>query len=199
MPLLPASADAILVHHGYFWKGEDARVVGMKRARLAKLLAHGISLLAYHLPLDAHPVLGNNARLAEVLGFAVAGQCGEQNLLWHGSVDQTLTAQELTQRISGRLGRDAILLGEASWPVERVAWCTGGAQGFFDDAIAPGVQAFITGEVSEQNYHMAHERGVAFIAAGHHATERYGIRALGEWIAGNAHVKVKFVDVFNPV
>ncbi|HJV07610.1 MAG TPA: Nif3-like dinuclear metal center hexameric protein [Chromobacteriaceae bacterium] len=196
---IASQADAILVHHGYFWKGEDARVVGMKRARLAKLLAHGISLLAYHLPLDAHPVLGNNACLAEVLGFAVAGQCGEQNLLWHGSVDQALTAQELTQRISSRLGRDAILLGEASWPVERVAWCTGGAQGFFDDAIALGVQAFITGEVSEQNYHMAHERGVAFIAAGHHATERYGIQALGEWIAGNAHVKVKFVDVFNPV
>ena len=192
-------ADAILVHHGYFWKGEDSRVLGFKKRRLQALLLHDISLLAYHLPLDAHPTLGNNAQLAEVLGLAVEGQGGEQDLLWHGHLAAPVSAGVWRDDISRRLGRPALLLGDADRPVRRVAWCSGGAQGFFDAAIAMGVDAFLTGEVSEQNQHMAMESGCAFVAAGHHATERFGIQALGRQAADDLGIEVVFVDLENPV
>ncbi|WP_199052488.1 Nif3-like dinuclear metal center hexameric protein [Aquitalea sp. ASV15] len=192
-------ADAILVHHGYFWKGEDARLVGMKRARVAKLLQHDISLIAYHLPLDGHAELGNNATLAKRLGWQVEGQTGEQGLLWHGRWPAAATAAELAEAISLSLGRQAMLLGPAERPVRRLAWCTGGAQSFFQEAIRLGVDAFVTGEVSEQCFHLANEYGVAFIAAGHHVTERYGVQALGEKVSHLPGITVEFVDLFNPV
>ena len=192
-------ADALLVHHGYFWKGEDARLTGMKRRRVAKLLQHDISLLAYHLPLDAHPDLGNNATLAAELGLQPQGQTGEQGLLWHGLWPQSGTARSFADHVGAMLGRPAQLLGDDNQRVSRVAWCTGGAQGFFEEAISLGVDAFITGEVSEQNFHLARECGVAFIAAGHHATERFGVRALGEKVSHLHSISVDFVDVFNPV
>ncbi|AXE35851.1 Nif3-like dinuclear metal center hexameric protein [Chromobacterium phragmitis] len=192
-------ADAILVHHGYFWKGEDASIRGMKKRRVASLLRNDISLLAYHLPLDGHLELGNNAQLGKLLGLAVAGQSGEQNLLWHGEWNAGGDAAALAAHVSDALGRSAQLLGRVDKPVRRVAWCTGGAQGFFSDAIALGVDVFITGEASEQNYHMAMESDVAFIAAGHHATERFGIKALGEHLAQVSGINVEFIDVFNPV
>lgn len=192
-------ADAILVHHGYFWKGEDACLTGIKRRRVKSLLEHGISLLAYHLPLDAHPELGNNATLARRLGWVASGQTGEQSLLWHGSLPAPQDAGQLREHISARLGREALLLGREGKPVSRVAWCSGGAQGFFAEAIGLGVDAFITGEVSEQNYHMALECDVAFIAAGHHATERYGVQALGAEVANINGINVEFVDLANPV
>lgn len=192
-------ADAILVHHGYFWKNEDPRLVGIKKRRLQSLLAHDISLLAYHLPLDAHLELGNNAQLAKELGWQVEGQTGDQGLIWYGSVPEPVAADEFTRRVGNRLGREALLLGRADRPVRRVAWCTGGAQGYFAEAIALGVDAFVTGEVSEQQHHMALEYDVAFVAAGHHATERYGIRALGAWLSGNHDVSVVFADIPNPV
>ncbi|TCP14755.1 dinuclear metal center YbgI/SA1388 family protein [Crenobacter luteus] len=192
-------ADAVLVHHGYFWKNEDARVTGVKRRRLKTLLDAELNLLAYHLPLDAHPTLGNNARLAEVLGLALEGQGGEQGLLWHGRVDVPQSARDFAARVAARLGREPLLLGPAGKTVHRVAWCTGGAQGFFADAVAMGVDAFVTGEVSEQNHHLAEEYGVAFVAAGHHATERYGIKALGEFVARETGAEVEFVDLPNPV
>lgn len=192
-------ADAILVHHGYFWKGEDARLVGMKRARVAKLLQHDISLIAYHLPLDAHLELGNNARLAAMLGLEVAGQCGDQDLLWHGRWSQAGSARAFADHVGMMLGREALLLGDENQRVSRVAWCTGGAQGFFEEAIGLGVNAFVTGEVSEQCFHLAAEYGVAFIAAGHHATERYGVQALGEKLSHLHGISVEFVDLFNPV
>ena len=192
-------ADAILVHHGYFWKGEDARLVGMKRARVAKLLQYDINLIAYHLPLDAHPELGNNAQLAAVLGWQTQGQAGEQGLLWHGEWPEGGSAAQLATVISERLGRQALLLGPAERPVRRLAWCTGGAQGFFEQAIALGVDAFVTGEVSEQCCHLAQEYGVAFLAAGHHATERYGVQALGEKISHSHGIHVEYVEIFNPV
>ncbi|PXX49486.1 Nif3-like dinuclear metal center hexameric protein [Aquitalea magnusonii] len=192
-------ADAILVHHGYFWKGEDARLVGMKRARVAKLLQHDISLIAYHLPLDGHAELGNNATLAKRLGWQVEGQTGEQGLLWHGRWPAAATAAELAEAISLGLGRQAMLLGPAERPVRRLAWCTGGAQSFFQEAIRLGVDAFVTGEVSEQCFHLANEYGVAFIAAGHHVTERYGVQALGEKVSHLPGITVEFVDLFNPV
>ena len=193
------SADAILVHHGYFWKGEDARVCGMKKQRIRTLLRHDISLLAYHLPLDGHLSLGNNAQLGQVLGLEPVGQAGEQGLLWHGGWRGGGDAQAFASHVSAALGRDAQLLGRQDKPVRKVAWCTGGAQGFFADAIALGVDAFITGEASEQNYHMAMECDVAFIAAGHHATERFGIQALGQHLAQFSGINVEFIDVSNPV
>lgn len=192
-------ADAILVHHGYFWKGEDARVVGIKQRRLKALLANDINLIAYHLPLDGHPTLGNNAQLAAMLALEPEGQAGEQNLLWYGRIPTPLPAAEFARAISQRLGREALLLGPAGRQIKRVAWCTGGAQGFFGDALALGVDAYITGEVSEQHHHLAEESGVAFIAAGHHATERFGIRALGAHLAQETGITVEFVDISNPV
>lgn len=192
-------ADAILVHHGYFWKGEDARICGMKKQRIRALLQHDISLLAYHLPLDGHLELGNNAQLGKALGLAPAGQAGEQNLLWHGEWAGGGDAAAFAQHVTGALGRQAQLLGRPDKRVSRVAWCTGGAQSFFADAIALGVDVFITGEASEQNYHMAMESDVAFIAAGHHATERFGIKALGENLAQVSGINVEFIDVYNPV
>jgi dinuclear metal center YbgI/SA1388 family protein len=192
-------ADAILVHHGYFWKNEDARIVGIKRARLKALLEHDISLIAYHLPLDAHPTLGNNATLAERLGLVAEGQTGEQGLLWYGRCTAPLDAQSLVERVGTALARPPLLLGDPTRRIERVFWCTGGAQGYFEQAIAQGADAFITGEVSEQNYHIAEESGVVFLAAGHHATERYGVRALGDWLARETGVSVVHAELANPV
>ncbi|UGA39368.1 Nif3-like dinuclear metal center hexameric protein [Chromobacterium haemolyticum] len=192
-------ADAVLVHHGYFWKGEDARICGMKRQRVKALLEHDLSLLAYHLPLDAHLELGNNAMLGKVLDLDALGQGGEQGLLWHGSWRQGGSAVDFRGHVSACLGRAALLLGRADKPISRVAWCTGGAQSFFAEAIDLGVDAFITGEASEQNHHMAMECDVAFIAAGHHATERFGIKALGERMAQLHGISVEFVDISNPV
>ncbi len=196
---IAGQADAILVHHGWFWKGEDARVTGIKKTRLASLLAHDISLIAYHLPLDAHPELGNNAQLARVLGLQPQGQGGEQGLLWHGAPDAPLALSELTARCASRLARLPLVIGDADRPVRRVAWCTGGAQGYFADAIALGVDAFITGEASEYCCHLARETGVGFISAGHHATERYGIAALAARLKDAHALDCAFLDLDNPI
>lgn len=192
-------ADTILVHHGYFWKNEAAPITGIKRKRIASLLQSNINLIAYHLPLDAHPALGNNAQLGQVLGFTDAAPSQSEPLLWRGQLARPMAGEALRQHISQCLGREALLLGEEGRPLQRVAWCTGGAQGFFEQAIALGVDVFITGEVSEQNQHLANESGVSFIAAGHHATERYGAKALGQWLADEFALDVQFIDLFNPV
>ncbi len=202
---LRRGADTLLVHHGWFWKNEDARVCGARRARLASVLRHELNLFAYHLPLDAHPTLGNNAQLARVLGFTPSRNaegapltCGPSDLMWLGEcAPQSLDA--LAQHIGTRLGRPALALGDGNKRIARLAWCTGGAQSMMDAAIAQGVDAFITGEASEQNFHQAQESGTAFIAAGHHATERYGAQALGQALAQEFGIQVDFVDLFNPV
>ncbi|MDD5241730.1 MAG: Nif3-like dinuclear metal center hexameric protein [Sulfuricella sp.] len=196
---IDAGADAILVHHGYFWKNEDARIVGVKRARIELLLRHNVSLLAYHLPLDAHPELGNNAQLARKLDFTVAGWFGEQNTACHGTLADTPRLLQLGARVATALGRQPLIIGEESRPIRRVAWCSGGAQGYFEEAIRLGVDAFLTGEISEQSVHLARETGVAFIAAGHHATERYGVQALGEHLAAKFGIIHQFIDIDNPV
>ncbi|WP_028537194.1 Nif3-like dinuclear metal center hexameric protein [Paludibacterium yongneupense] len=192
-------ADAVLVHHGYFWKNEDPCVTGIKKKRLQALLANNISLLAYHLPLDAHPLLGNNARLAAELDLAVDGQGGEQGLLWHGRLAAPMTAADWSARVGARLRRPPVLLGRPDKRIERVAWCSGGAQAYFADAIALGVDAFLTGEASEQNHHMAIESDIAFLAAGHHATERYGIQALGQLLRDDYDMTVCWQDNDNPI
>ena len=192
-------ADAILVHHGYFWRNEDATVTGIKKRRIAHLLQHDVSLLAYHLPLDAHAELGNNAQLAKLLGFAVHGRFGEQDIAWHGELLQAQSLAQLAQRITDRLQRAPQVIGDAQRRISRIAWCSGAAQGYFEAAVALGADAFLTGEISEQNVHVAQETGVAFIAAGHHATERYGIRALGEHVAARFGVEHRFFDLDVPV
>ncbi|MBI4291367.1 MAG: Nif3-like dinuclear metal center hexameric protein [Betaproteobacteria bacterium] len=192
-------ADAILVHHGYFWRGEDPRVIGSRRARLALLLAHGLNLYAYHLPLDAHPEIGNNAQLAAALGFCESGRAGEQDLLSHGALPAQTTVSALAAAIESRLERAPLVIGEPGQTLRRVAWCTGAAQGMFEDAIALGVDAFITGEISEHQVHLARESGIAFFAAGHHATERFGVRALGERLARDLGVAHRFFEIGSPV
>ncbi|WP_150427344.1 Nif3-like dinuclear metal center hexameric protein [Dechloromonas sp. CZR5] len=193
------NADAILVHHGYFWKGEDGRVTGIRRKRLSSLLANDINLLAYHLPLDAHPELGNNAQLAQRLGWVEEGRFGEQDIAWLGSLVGPGTLAELAADVARVLGRAPLVIGEGSKLIRRIAWCSGGAQSYFEQAIALGIDAYLSGEISEQTVHLARESGVAYLAAGHHATERFGVQALAEHVAQQFGIACEFVDLDNPV
>ncbi|QDJ50430.1 Nif3-like dinuclear metal center hexameric protein [Bordetella hinzii] len=199
-------ADAVLVHHGWFWRNEDPRVLGPRRRRLALALAHDLNLIGYHLPLDAHPTLGNNAQLARVLGLEPARDaedapltCGRDGLIWLGTAPGVATLGDLAAQIGQRLGRQPLWVGEPDAPVGRVAWCTGGAQGMMAEAVDAGATVYLTGEASEPNTHLARETGVGFISAGHHATERYGVQALGAAVAVQFGIKVEFVDIDNPV
>lgn len=194
-------ADAVLVHHGYFWRGEDMRVIGQKFQRLKTLIDNGISLFAYHLPLDSHPVLGNNAQLATLFGFEVSGRFGEDDLGWLGktSAGQTMTVGQLAAHISATLGREALMIGDADQQVDTIAWCSGAAQNMLGAAIEAGASVYISGEISEPTVHLARESGVAYLACGHHASERYGVQALGQLIAKEFGVEHQFVDIGNPV
>jgi len=197
-----AGADAVLVHHGYFWKDEDPRVTGMKRRRLAALLAVDVSLIAYHLPLDAHPELGNNAQLARALGLPVEGWFGGgrgPDLACHGRLPAARGVADLAADIGNALGREPQFIAGGDHPVLRVGWCTGAAQSYITAAAALGLDAFISGEISEQTVHVARECGIHFYAAGHHATERFGVRALGEHLAACFGLEHTFVDIANPV
>ncbi len=187
-------ADAIIVHHGYFWRGEDPCITGMKKHRIAQLLQNDTSLLAYHLPLDAHPELGNNAQLAKLLGFNFTGNFGDQNIACYGSLIQPQSLQQLAHKIHNSLQRVPQVIGSVNAQISSIAWCSGGGQGYFEQALALGVNAFLTGEISEQNVHAAQETGVAFIAAGHHATERFGVQALGEHLALKFGIEHRFFD-----
>ena len=192
-------ADTVLVHHGYFWKGEDGRLTGIRRQRLKTLLGHDINLIAYHLPLDAHSELGNNAQLASRLGWQADGRFGEQDIAWLGQTGTSTTAGQLAGQIAASLQRQPLLIGDPARPVRRLGWCSGGAQGYFEQAIALGVDAFVSGEISEQTVHLARESGVAYLACGHHATERYGVAALAAHLASQCGLRCEFVDVDNPV
>jgi len=205
-------ADAVLVHHGWFWKNEDPRVRGIRRTRLALTLANDLNLIAYHLPLDAHPEYGNNAQLARVLGLTPerlpeggVRTVGPEGLIWLGrpetasSQTGTQTLSELSRNVAQRLGRQPLVVGSPDMPIRRVAWCTGAAQGWLQQAIDADADVYITGEVSEPTVHLARETGRGFIAAGHHATERYGVQALGQAVAAHFGIRVDFVDIDNPV
>ena len=198
-------ADAVLVHHGWMWRNEDRRVIGTRRTRMALTLKNDLNLYAYHLPLDAHPTLGNNAQLARVLGLSPARRddgapltCGQDGLIWLGEASGLTTLGQLGERVAQRLGRPPLVVGDPDQPLATIAWCTGGAQGMMGDAVDAGASVYITGEVSESTVHLARETGVGFIAAGHHATERYGVQALGQAVAERFGVKVEFVDIDNP-
>ena len=193
-------ADAILVHHGWFWRGESGAVTGVKRNRLKTLLSHDINLYAYHLPLDAHPSLGNNAGLARALGWTRTGTFGEQDLGCLGVPDADATVATITADLEKALGRSPfVLAGSGDQPVRQLAWCTGGAQSYFEAAIAAGADAFITGEVSEPMVHLARETGIAYVAAGHHATERFGVQALGLRVEDRFGIRVRYLEVDSPV
>lgn len=194
-------ADAILVHHGYFWRGEDPVITGMKRQRIKTLLDHDISLFAYHLPLDAHPELGNNAKLGQLLGFESegrAGDAGDEALVMLGSLPAAFDHDQMLAHLEEKLGRQATGVAGNRQPIRRIAWCTGAAQGFIEVAIAHGADAYITGEISEQTTHAARENSIHFFAAGHHATERYGVEAVGVWLAERFGVQHQFIDIDNP-
>lgn len=194
---IAADADAVLVHHGLFWRGQDGRVTGWMRERLRLLLGHGVHLLAYHLPLDAHPQLGNNAQLGLRLGLQADARFGEQELGFMGNGPGE-TSQQLANRLQSQLGRAVLCVPGDGRPLRRVAWCTGGAQGYFEAAMAAGADAFITGEISEPQTHLARESGVAFLACGHHATERYGAPALAGHVAQQLGLLHQFIDIDNP-
>lgn len=195
-------ADLLLVHHGYFWKGESPAITGMKQRRIKALLQHDISLLAYHLPLDGHAQLGNNARLGGLLGITVEGRFGhgpDGGIAMYGSLTETISASELATNIGDKLAREALLIDGGEHRVRRVGWCSGGAEGYIEQAAALGLDAYISGEISESTVHIAREMGIHYIAAGHHATERYGVMALGENLAGQFDLQHLFVDIDNPV
>lgn len=192
-------ADAVLVHHGYFWKNEAPQITGRKYRRLKTLLANDLNLFAYHLPLDSHPELGNNAQLGAKFGWIGEQRFGEQDLGWMATLPMPITLAHFTAEVEQTLGRTPLVLGDPDWQIRRVAWCTGAAQGFFDAAIDAGADVFLTGEISEQTTHTAAESGVAFLAAGHHATERFGVQAVGSHLSEAFDIEHLFIDIDNPV
>lgn len=198
-------ADAVLVHHGWFWRGEDPTIKGLRRKRIATALQHELNVFAYHLPLDAHPLYGNNAQLAQKLNLRVERDAagspvtgGDKGLVWFGSIEPACRLSDFGKHVEQVLGREPVVIGDPDKLCLRAAWCTGAAQGMFDSAIESGVDVYITGEISEPNAHLARESGVAFVGAGHHATERYGIKALGEAIERKFGIEVLFFDINNP-
>lgn len=197
-----AGADAILVHHGFFWRNENPIITGMKKHRIGALLKHDINLMAYHLPLDAHPTLGNNIQLAQRLGWLTTGRLAEQgdsSLIFYGELTVPLTAAELNQQLHTGLGRPSLHIGDPNATIRTIAWCTGAAHSYIEQVLGRNIDAYISGEISEQTTHVALENGIHYFAAGHHATERYGIQALGEHLAEVFNIQHQFIDIDNPV
>jgi len=197
-----AGADALLVHHGYFWRGEDQSISGIKKVRIEALLKHELSLLAYHLPLDVHQEFGNNVQLGKVLGIEINGELGKQNnhpIGLTGTIDQGTDFETLKALIADKLDRQPLAIEGKSKKIKSIAWCTGAAQNYIELAVAAGVDAYITGEVSEPTVHIARESGIHFFSAGHHATERYGVQAVGSYLASKFNLDHLFIDIDNPV
>lgn len=199
---IAAGADMLLVHHGYFWKGESAPITGIKQRRLKALLGNDLNLLAYHLPLDVHAELGNNVQLAKLMGWSISGGLEPGNprsVGLHGELPEPMSGAEVAADLARVLNREPQHIAGNDRPIKRIAWCTGAAQGYIDKAIALGVDAFVTGEISEPTVHAARENGIHFFSAGHHATERYGVQALGEHLAQHFGIAHRFIDIDNPV
>ncbi len=199
---IAADADAILVHHGYFWRGEAPCIVGLKQRRLKLLLENNLNLFAYHLPLDAHSTLGNNVQLAEVLGLEIDGRIsgtGEPAIGLCGCLPESVSLQSFADHIQHRLNREPLVIKGHDRPITTVGWCTGAAQGYLQQAAELGLDVFVSGEISEPTVHMARELGINYIAAGHHATERYGVQALGQALAQHFNIRHHFIDIDNPV
>ncbi len=195
---IAAKADAIVVHHGLFWRGQDGRLTGWMKQRVARLIQHDINLFAYHLPLDAHPTLGNNSQWGQRLGLVADGRFGDQDLGFLGPVPDGLDLAGLSARVAQVLGRAPVVVPGDGRPLKRAAWCSGGAQGYFEGAIAASADVFLTGEISEPQAHYARETGVAFMACGHHASERYGVQAIGQHLVSRLGLQHEFLDIDNP-
>lgn len=195
---LALKADALLVHHGWFWRGENPAVVATKYRRLKTLMSGEINLIAYHLPLDAHVTLGNNAQMAQLLAATDVAQGGENNFIWTGLMPP-ITVQALASHLEKSLNRPPLVLGDQTKIVSRLAWCSGAAEDFFEEAIAMGADAYISGEATERTTHLAREMHVPFLVCGHHATERLGIKALSDWLSENHGLECIFVDDENPI
>ncbi len=196
---LQANSDAVLVHHGYFWRGEAQAITGIKRRRIQFLLQHDINLFAYHLPLDAHAELGNNVMLAKQLGLNITGRAGDKEMLLLAELNMPQSLQTFAKLIESKLNRTPQVIGDLAKPIKTVALCTGAAQGYIGQALAENVDVYISGEISEQTVHVARESGMSYISAGHHATERYGIQALGGHLAQKFGLQHTFIDCDNPV
>ena len=196
---LQVNADAVLVHHGYFWRGETLPITGIKKRRIQFLLQHEINLFAYHLPLDAHAALGNNVMLAKQLGLNITGNAGEKEMILLAELNAPQSLQMFANLIEHKLARKPQVIGDLTKPIKNIAICTGAAQGYIEQAVVAGVDVYISGEISEQTVHVARETGMSYISAGHHATERYGIQALGEHLAQKFSLKHEFIDCDNPV
>ncbi len=194
-----AGADALLVHHGWFWKREDPRITGIRHGRISRLLKAEMSLAAYHLPLDDHPEFGNNVLLGAALNLTPTERFGEDSLGWIGQTNAPLKVEDFAARIENVLARRPLIVGPDNKTIRRVAWCTGAAQDMIEDAVDMGADCFISGEISERTTHIAREAGITYFACGHHATERFGIRALGEKLAQMHGIDVQFIDIDNPV
>lgn len=194
---IAANADMLIVHHGYFWKGEDQRIQGMKRERLKRLLDNDINLVAHHLPLDDHPEYGNNRQLADILG--IENPRPLNGLVWEGELSEAMSPEKFGLHIAKALHREPLRVGDGKAEIKRVGWCTGAAQGFINTAIDAGLDAYISGEISEPTTHTARECGIHYYAAGHHATERYGVKALGAALENEFGVSHRFIDCDNPV
>ena len=199
---IDANADAILVHHGYFWKGEAYPIVGMKKNRISKLIKHDINLFAYHLPIDVHPEFGNNAQLAKILGInnvKPAEGFSPEGIVMQGELPHALSIAELAKLINTQLQREPLICDARNKKIKTLAWCTGGGQSFIEQAAELNVDAFLTGEASEKTIHSSRELNIDFISAGHHATERCGIKSLGEHLTQQFSLDVEFIDIHNPV
>jgi dinuclear metal center YbgI/SA1388 family protein len=196
---IDVGADTLIVHHGYFWKGESQSISGIKGKRISSLIRNNINLLAYHLPLDAHAEVGNNVQLGRIMDWQFTRNGGEQGLLFEGRLPQPLLLQDLAQQIEGRLDTRTLAIAGGDHAIERIAWCTGAAQDFIEAAADWGADAFVSGEVSEPTVHLARELGIHYVAAGHHATERYGVQALALEISNRFGVRQQFIDIANPV
>lgn len=192
-------ADAVLVHHGYFWRNEAPQITGRKYRRLRLLIANELNLFAYHLPLDNHPEYGNNAQLGARMGWIADARFGADELGWMSTLPMPITLAHFTAQVEHTLGRTPLVLGDPDRELRRVAWCTGAAQNYFEAAIDAGADVYLTGEISEPTTHISAESGVAFLAAGHHATERFGVQALGTHLSERFDIEHLFIDVDNPV
>lgn len=199
---IDSGADAILVHHGYFWKGENPTIRGMKKTRLKKLLQHDISLIAYHLPIDVHPELGNNAQLASLLNISKVTpleSIAPAGIVMHGQLEPPLDSTSFAKKLKLILQREPLVSSVRTQPIKTIAWCSGGGQNYIDAAAEAGIDAFFSGEASEQTIHSSREQGIDFFAAGHHATERCGVKSVGESLASHFDIDVQFIDIHNPV
>lgn len=194
-----ADADLLLVHHGYFWQGEEPTIVGMKQRRIKGLLDHEMSLVTYHLPLDGHPELGNNAQLGRLFNIPVSGRFLDGDIGCYGVLEAPATVATLARTVESALGREPLVIEAGERAISKVAWCSGAAQGYLEQAAQLGADAYISGEISEHTVHAARELGIHYLAAGHHATERHGVQALGEHLAHIFGIKHEFIDIPNPV